>query len=372
MPEKISKSDLKRDEGGVELETQFIIRVPEEPAQILREAIQSGANNLKDRLKIKLDDDLRKGVLLLDNYYLYAKVVDLPCIIESLKTIDFKSFYKSADICQMMICKDEPDPITEDESPVKNKKKDSNKVDKKFLWPHGITPPCKNVRKRRFRKTLKKKNDEKPEIEKEVKRLLRVDNEAVNVKWEIVDEDVDQEKEHGQDLPKGKKGQQKPKFNKPVVKDQLDQHDIFGEEVSDSDEDDANNINVMDMDSRLSYDSHSRFSDSNSHQDMGASTSGMATEFNRTMFDQAGPSSQGMDDYDDTKDMTANESLTSQLTELERELSELKNQQNKIEQEIHTIDNKKLKERLQEDLDNIMGNIISKEMEIDDLVTQDG
>lgn len=269
-----------------------------------------------------------------------------------------------------MICKDEPDPITEDESPVKNKKKDSNKVDKKFLWPHGITPPCKNVRKRRFRKTLKKKNDEKPEIEKEVKRLLRVDNEAVNVKWEIVDEDVDQEKEHGQDLPKGKKGQQKPKFNKPVVKDQLDQHDIFGEEVSDSDEDDAN-INVMDMDSRLSYDSHSRFSDSNSHQDMEASTSGMATEFNRNMFDQAGPSSQGMDDYDDTKDMTVNESLTSQLTELERELSEFKNQQNQIEQKIQTIDNKKLKERLQEDLNKIMGYIISKEMEIDDLVSQD-
>ena len=102
MPEKVSKGDLKRDDGGVELETQFIIRVPEEPAQILREAIRSGANNLKDRLKIKLDDDLRKGVLLLDNYYLYAKVVDLPCIIESLKTIDFKSFYKSADISQMV------------------------------------------------------------------------------------------------------------------------------------------------------------------------------------------------------------------------------------------------------------------------------
>lgn len=32
------------------------------------------------------------------------------------------------------------------------------KVDKtEFQWPHGITPPFKNVRKRRFRKTLAKR-----------------------------------------------------------------------------------------------------------------------------------------------------------------------------------------------------------------------
>lgn len=58
---------------------------------------------------------------------------------------------------------------------------DPNKVDKKYLWPHGVTPPVKNVRKRRFRKTLKKKYVEAPEIEKELKRLLRIDNDAVRV-----------------------------------------------------------------------------------------------------------------------------------------------------------------------------------------------
>lgn len=93
----------------------------------------------------------------------------------------------------MVICKEEDDhTATDEESPVKQKKKDPNKVDKKFLWPHGITPPTKNVRRRRFRKTLKKKYVEAPEIEKEVKRLLRVDNEAVNVKWEVISEDDEQ------------------------------------------------------------------------------------------------------------------------------------------------------------------------------------
>jgi transcription initiation factor TFIID subunit 7 len=49
---------------------------------------------------------------------------------------------------------EEPQPPPEEQKP--QKKKD-NKVDKKYLYPHGITPPLKNVRKRRFRKTLKKK-----------------------------------------------------------------------------------------------------------------------------------------------------------------------------------------------------------------------
>lgn len=72
--------------------------------------------------------------------------------------------------------------------------------DKKYLYPHGITKPLKNVRKRRFRKTLKKKYIDFPEIEKEVKRLLKQDNDAINVRFEFVNEenkneDKDKDKE---------------------------------------------------------------------------------------------------------------------------------------------------------------------------------
>ena len=52
---------------------------------------------------------------------------------------------------------------------MKKKKLDPYKVDKKYLYPHGVAPPLKNCRKRRFRKTLKKKYVEAPEIEKEVR-----------------------------------------------------------------------------------------------------------------------------------------------------------------------------------------------------------
>jgi len=70
----------------------------------------------------------------------------------------------------MIICKENEDFLLSDEDDKTKvfKKKEPNKVDKKYLWPHGITPPLKNVRKRRFRKTLRKKYVEAPEIEKEV------------------------------------------------------------------------------------------------------------------------------------------------------------------------------------------------------------
>lgn len=70
----------------------------------------------------------------------------------------------------MIICKEDKEFLMSDEDDKTKvfKKKELNKVDKKYLWPHGVTPPLKNVRKRRFRKTLRKKYVEAPEIEKEV------------------------------------------------------------------------------------------------------------------------------------------------------------------------------------------------------------
>ena len=81
-----------------------------------------------------------------DRNILYADVI-----------CDFISF-------QMLLCPTgEEDSGDEDET---LKKKDK---DKKYQFGHGITPPLKNARKRRFRKVLKKKYQEQPEIEKEVR-----------------------------------------------------------------------------------------------------------------------------------------------------------------------------------------------------------
>lgn len=403
MPEKSKSSD--RDDG-VELETQVVLRMPVEPAQALRECLREGGPNLKERMTVKLEHDLRYGEVRFDHWLMYSKLVDLPTITESLKTIDNKNFYKTADVCQMLICKYEPDaPTTDDESPAKNKKKDPNKVDKKYLWPHGITPPCKNVRKRRFRKTLKKKCVEAPEIEKEVKRLLRADNEAVQVKWDIVLEEEDPNKPMlmGNDestshstvaMDMGGTSEQDKKSKPDTDKNIEDSSDIiprdidiFGEDLSSSDDED-NNINVdIDETSRLSADD-SRSNFSSSMQGGGS----MATEFNKQMFNRSPsrlrqtsdsmepphtpPASTSRqffdseqldaDDNDYSMPQMTQDEIHGKIADLRRQLNDLRDQRIAKEQEISSIENETLRQRMQDALDNILSQILEREMEMQD------
>ncbi|XP_015282765.1 PREDICTED: transcription initiation factor TFIID subunit 7-like [Gekko japonicus] len=134
--QKMSKN---KDDAPCELESQCILRLPPEYASTVRRAVQSGSVALKDRLTIELHADGRHGIVRVDRVPLAAKLVDLPCIIESLKTIDKKTFYKTADVCQYI---------------------------------------------------------ESPDVEKEVKRLLSTDAEAVSVRWEIIAEDETKEADH--------------------------------------------------------------------------------------------------------------------------------------------------------------------------------
>lgn len=393
-------SKEKRDpEYPAELESQFVLRLPEEPAKLLRELLKSG-DNLKNRLTIQIDNDMRHGEVRFDHWLMHAKIVDLPTIIESLKTIDNKSFYKTADICQMMICKDEPDaPTIEEESPAKNKKKDPYKVDKKFLWPHGVTPPTKNVRKRRFRKTLKKKYVEAPEIEKEVKRLLRADNEAVSVTWEVVKEEDEQPKPEPSTSthtkPDRKSKADRNAKRESVTSDATNTEssnvvDIFGGAVSDSEDD---NINVEMEDSRLSpYDS--RLSDTNSMLGIGENTSkkDYPTQFDSQMFQagssskrsashsrattpaasimskSGGISSEEEDQYQSSRDMSK-ENMQFRIDQLRAELEELKQRRQRTQHEIAGMENLALRQRFQDILHTLNQDIMYKDMEYQGLIT---
>ena len=50
-----------------------------------------------------------------------------------------------------------------------------------FIWPHGITPPLHQVRKRRFRRRVNRRTIES--VEQEVERLLEQDALADDVKY---------------------------------------------------------------------------------------------------------------------------------------------------------------------------------------------
>ncbi|KAF0287058.1 Transcription initiation factor TFIID subunit 7 [Amphibalanus amphitrite] len=61
-------------EPPVELESQFVLRLPAAPAQSLRHAIREGMTTIKDRLFISMESDMRRGTVRFDNWYLPAKV----------------------------------------------------------------------------------------------------------------------------------------------------------------------------------------------------------------------------------------------------------------------------------------------------------
>ncbi|KAM7044483.1 transcription initiation factor TFIID subunit 7-like [Molossus nigricans] len=226
---EMSKS---QHEPPYEIENQFILRLPPEHAATVREMIQSRSVTMKDKLKIDLSSDGRHGTVEVKDVSLTAKVVDLPCVIGSLKTLDNKIFYKTADISQMLVCTADGGLHSSSEEPVTSTdfeeiKKNEKGRQKKYVWKHGITPPLKNVRKKRFRKITKKLVDSKqveevsfteekgipekhnvldditdippiptpvqcidsPDAEKEVKRLLCSDAESVSFRWEVTAED---------------------------------------------------------------------------------------------------------------------------------------------------------------------------------------
>jgi transcription initiation factor TFIID subunit 7 len=90
--------------------------------------------------------DPRRAVVRIRKNLYAAKLVDLPTIIESSKTLDKKGLYKTADICQMLMM---GEPISHEETILAYPSKSSD-----YIYPHGLTPPLRWVRKRRFRKRI--------------------------------------------------------------------------------------------------------------------------------------------------------------------------------------------------------------------------
>lgn len=278
---KVGKVGSKNKEDAPhELESQYILRLPSEYASTVRRIAQSSSMNTKDRLTIELHADGRHGIVRVDRVPLACKLVDLPCIIESLKTVDKKTFYKTADVCQILVCSLDGDLYPPLEEPTgttdaKSKKKDKDK-DKKFIWNHGITFPLKNTRKRRFRKTAKKKYIESPDVEKEVKRLLSTDAEAVSVRWEVIAEDESKEADNNGALANldsspgtsgHKMGHGSAAQHDELMKMFNDISSSSEDEEDDGDRHEDEDLNIMDTEDDLERQLHDKLNESDSARD---------------------------------------------------------------------------------------------------------
>ncbi|KAK5706606.1 hypothetical protein LTR97_001596 [Elasticomyces elasticus] len=161
----------------------LILRMqPGEDADILRNAIAEGRVGVKEQGGVEVSikfasNDLRRAVVKVKGRMYAAALVDLPCIVESMKSWDKKGWWKVADVCQMLLVLGQ----VQSEAQVRDYPlpREVNKETMQFA--HGLTPPMHYVRKRRFRKRVSHRQMEN--VEEEVERLLK--------------EDADWEQQHG-------------------------------------------------------------------------------------------------------------------------------------------------------------------------------
>lgn len=178
------------------IEEEFVLRMfPGEDCEYLRQAISEkrigipvsqGGPNIQ--MKFFHGDGRRAAVTIRGHPYA-ATLVDLPCIVEGMKSWDKRGWWKTADICQMLwvfasIKKEEEAktiPLPKIVDP------------QTFQYPHGLTPPMHYARKRRFRKRICRTAIEA--VEEAVEKLLAADQAAQESKWEMVDPDAESRRE---------------------------------------------------------------------------------------------------------------------------------------------------------------------------------
>lgn len=156
--------DSDRDEP-LHVEEQFILRLPENAPMNKKIAelvatrelgTRKGAAKFEGEPWFKFRDARRaifgfgKPDDLKRSEAYQARLVDLPCIIESHKTLDQgKHMFKSGDIVQMLLV--EGDPLKPGQDLAEKDKEQTLNIEN-FVYDHGLTPPLQHVRKRRFRR----------------------------------------------------------------------------------------------------------------------------------------------------------------------------------------------------------------------------
>ncbi|KIW20932.1 hypothetical protein PV08_01511 [Exophiala spinifera] len=185
-------SELDEKENDPMIHEGFILRMQPGPdCDYLRKAIEEGTVHLPRSkggadVKMRMLDTLgRRGIMIIRGNQYAITMVDLPCIIEGMKSWDKKGWIKSIDVCQMLLvlgrCNTDEEarnyPLPEDVDP------------KNYQYAHGITAPMKWVRKRRFARTKRTRVDDIESVERRVKALLEADKAAKSVRYQLLDHD---------------------------------------------------------------------------------------------------------------------------------------------------------------------------------------
>ncbi|WRX33443.1 TAFII55 protein [Theobroma cacao] len=137
------------------MEEQFILRVPPSIAEHIDRLLSENASSSEDKsLDLVFSEDGRTGTFVIGNDRFPASLLDLPSVVESYKTYDDSALVKTADVGQMIMVR-EPGDASPDV----------------VEYRHGLTPPMRDARKRRFRR--------EPDLNPEL--VQRVEKDLVNI-----------------------------------------------------------------------------------------------------------------------------------------------------------------------------------------------
>lgn len=134
------------------MEEQFILRVPPSVSERIERLLnENSSSSPPEELDLSFSEDGRSGTFLIGNDEFPVSLLDLPCVVESYKTYDDSVLIKTADIGQVIMVREEHDPVPEG-----------------VEYRHGLTPPMRDARRRRFRR----EPDLNPELVQRVEKDL--------------------------------------------------------------------------------------------------------------------------------------------------------------------------------------------------------
>ncbi|CAH1452782.1 unnamed protein product [Lactuca virosa] len=137
------------------MEEQFVLRVPPSVAERIDRLLNETASSSHDQsLNLSFSEDGRNGTFVIGDDQFPASLLDLPSIVESYKTYDDNVLIKTADIGQMIMIREDGDPAPDG-----------------MEYRHGVTPPMRDARRRRFRR--------EPDLNPEL--VQRVEKDLLNI-----------------------------------------------------------------------------------------------------------------------------------------------------------------------------------------------
>ncbi|XP_011089141.1 transcription initiation factor TFIID subunit 7 [Sesamum indicum] len=138
------------------MEEQFILRVPPAVAERIERLLNDSASSSEDKsLDLLFSEDGRTGTFIIGNDRFSASLLDLPTVVESYKTYDDNVLIKTADIGQMIMVREEGDGVPE-----------------AVEYRHGLTPPMRDARRRRFRREPDLNPEVVGRVEKDLQNIM--------------------------------------------------------------------------------------------------------------------------------------------------------------------------------------------------------